>query len=234
MAGKLKLPTVTCVCVDCVDAKRAIEVLEICKSRVDFGAVKLLTSIETDYEHAVTIFPLTSLVMYSIFVLKELYKYIDTEHLLIVQKDGWVINPQSWNPEWLGYDYIAPLFNQYEPPRMGAGGFSLRSNKLMKEVSYRVAEWNGTLEDANRIQSMVGLYEDGYLALIVRERLERGGFKYGTIEEACKFAAGGNYNKKYYVRQPFGYHQGSYFYQCKETGTDTGIVNEKDYADVPI
>ena len=64
-----------------------------------------------------------------------LKKYIDTDFCLIIQGDGFVIHPENWTDEFLKYDYIgAPWRNlaHYSFIRVGNGGFSLRSKKLLK------------------------------------------------------------------------------------------------------
>lgn len=212
--NKLQLPTVTLLITDCINVKRAERVIEICKQHCDFGAIKLLTSLPTDSEYRVEIMPLNTLVMYSIFMLTECHKYIDTPHVLIVQRDGFILNPQSFKQEWLKYDYIAPLFVQYD--KMGSGGFSLRSKKLMKAVSESVAKWDGTQENADEIQSAVGCYEDGVICLSGTFRT----FKFAPFEEACMFAVGGNRNPKYYREKPFGFH-GAWH----DIDIETGFVN---------
>lgn len=197
---KLNLPSVTLLCVDCVDVTRAINVIEKCKSVCNFGAVKLLTSITNDYPEWVEIMPLKSLVEYSIFMLTDSYKYIDTSHVMIVQRDGWILNPTAWKDEWLNYDYIGPLFIQYD--HIGSGGFSLRSKSIMEAAAQILPRWNGTTSDANLIQETVGFYEDGFLAFTMKDY----GFKYPPNSEAADFAQGGNSNLAYYREFPFGFH----------------------------
>ena len=36
----------------------------------------------------------------------ELHKHIKTSHCLFVHDDSWVLNPESWDDDWLEYDYI--------------------------------------------------------------------------------------------------------------------------------
>ncbi len=198
--SKLQLPTVTLMCIDCVNSARAINVLERCKEKADFGAVKFLTSIPTDYKHKVKIMPLNSLVAYSIFMLTKVHQYIDTEHVLIVQRDGWILNPESFKQEWLELDYIAPLFVQYD--FVGSGGFSLRSNKLMKNVAAHTPEWDGTQKSADAVQSTLGYYEDGVICFSGKFA----GFKFATKDQAAEFSQGGNRNPEYYREKPFGFH----------------------------
>lgn len=198
---KLSLPSVTLICIDCVNANRAIKVLERCKAVADFGAVKLLTHIPVQYEHKIKIIPLNSLVAYSIFVLTRLHEYIDTEHLLIVQRDGWILNPESFDSAWLKNDFTGPIFVQYD--KVGSGGFSLRSKKIMQEVSKVVPEWDGSQKHADEIQDGLGFYEDGIICLSNRLSSD---YKIASLEQAADFAMGGNRNPDYYRPHPFGYH----------------------------
>lgn len=39
-------------------------------------------------------------------MIKELNKYIETDYVLIVQYDGFILNPKAWMDEFLEYDYI--------------------------------------------------------------------------------------------------------------------------------
>lgn len=214
---KLQLPTVTLVLVDCLNTDSSIKVLEHCKQKVDFGAVKFLTSIPTDYPHAVKIMPLNSLIAYSIFMLKDFYKYIDTERCLIVQRDGWILNPQSWDESWNLLDFIGPLFMQMN--RCGSGGFSLRSKKIMQDISAHLPAWDGTQKDAERIQAKLSFYEDGELTLTQFSK----DYKIATLEQAANFSAGGNRNPEYFRERPFGYHR-----TWQNIDFQTGFVDSSD------
>jgi hypothetical protein len=197
----MKLPSVTLLCIDDVNVEGAIKVLERCKKMIEFGDVKLLTSKDTDYEHAEYIMPLNSLVSYSIFMLTECHSYINTEHVLIVQRDGFILNPNSWKDSWLQYDYIAPLFVQFD--LVGSGGFSMRSKKLMEHAAKVTPHWDGTQEHANQIQSTLGYYEDGVITL--SEKFKH--FRIATLQDGCEFGQGGNRNANYFREYPFGFHR---------------------------
>ena len=54
----LDLSSVTLFCADCVNVDRAVKTMDICTSKAKFGAVKLLTSLPTNYPHRVEIMPL--------------------------------------------------------------------------------------------------------------------------------------------------------------------------------
>lgn len=198
------LSTTTLLCTDCLNIDHAIKVVERCKSLVQFADVKILTSIPTQHIDAVPIEPIKSLVHYSIFMLKKAHEYIDTEHCLVVQRDGWILNPHSWTNDFLQYDYIGPLFNQFD--EQGVGGFSFRSKKLMKAASSLYPEWDETSHGAEVLQPKVGMYEDGAIAVDKKNDLINMGFKFAPLEVAARFAQGGNPNPNYYRPNPFGFH----------------------------
>lgn len=214
---KLQLPTVTLMCIDCIGVDRAIKVLEHCKSLCDFGAVKLLTSLPTDYTHAVKIMPLNSLIAYSVFMLTRVHEYIDTTNVLIVQRDGWILNPGSFDPAWLELDYIGPIFIQYD--KVGSGGFSLRSKKIMQQVSEEIPYWDGSHKHTELIQSALRYYEDGVICLGSFGKR----FKIANNEQAAQFGQGGNRNPIYFRERPFGWHR-----TWQEIDFKTGLVDSSD------
>lgn len=214
---KLQLPTTTLLCVDCIDSKRAIRVIEHCKSLSDFGAVKFLSSIPTDYEHRVRIMPLNSLIAYSVFMLSRVHEYIETPNFLIVQRDGWILNTDSFDPKWLELDFIGGLYMQYD--KVGSGGFSLRSKKIMEDVSKIVPHWDGTQKEADRIQKGLGYYEDGILSLSPFSK----NYKIASLEQAANFSQAGNRNPIYFRERPFGWHR-----TWQEINFQTGVVDSTD------
>ena len=75
---------------------------------------------------------------YNKWCLHNLSDYVTTDFGLSFQDDGFPLNPEMWSDEYYNYDYVgAPLpldtnimFNPDE--RIGGGGFTLRSKKLME------------------------------------------------------------------------------------------------------
>jgi hypothetical protein len=135
----------TLIAVDCTDkvhlASRAIKkTLEQC----EFPAVKLLTH-DTAQPFAVKIPRITGLEGYSRFMMRELYKYVDTSHALIVQWDGFPIHAESWTDEFLRYDFGGAPFQPSDT--VGNGGFGIRSKRLMEACS-KLPEGQDHAEDA--------------------------------------------------------------------------------------
>lgn len=65
-------------------------------------------------------------------MIKELNKYIETSYVLIIQYDGFILNPDAWTDEFLEYDYIGAPWWYTDDCNVGNGGFSLRSKKLLE------------------------------------------------------------------------------------------------------
>lgn len=84
---------------------------------------------------------------YSDFCLKKLYHHIKTEFVMIVQYDGMGVKSQFWSDNYFNYDYIGASwperFTWIEPhERVGNGGFSLRSMKLLEALQDDVIQRN--------------------------------------------------------------------------------------------
>ena len=92
---KINLPNVTLVCIDCVNYRAAINALWKSTEKINFGRVLLLTDRYYELEdiEVVIIDKLRSKEAYGEFILFELNKYIKTEYCLVIQYDGYVINP---------------------------------------------------------------------------------------------------------------------------------------------
>ena len=123
----IHLPTVTLCCVDSSHPAKGRAALTRCERHIRFADTLLLQP------------DIKSVHDYSNFVINELHTHVQTDHVLLVQWDGYVLNPNLWEDEWLKYDYIGapwPTWLIGETPNVvGNGGFSLRSHKLLEVTS---------------------------------------------------------------------------------------------------
>jgi hypothetical protein len=120
-------------------------------------------------------------------VIHELPKHIHTDYALLIHADGYVINPELWNDEWLDYDYIGapwPLPQDDFSYRDEAGNIvrvgnsvSLRSRELMGLVATR--PWKRYYGNTN---------EDGFITCHNRVWLEDMGCKFAPLEVAKHFS----------------------------------------------
>jgi hypothetical protein len=202
----ISLPTVTLIAIDCITPDLAQKALLKSSEGIEFSSIKLLTDKRfTDTEVPTIYIPeIGSGEEYSRYILKNLNSHIETDHALIVQNDGFVMNPKAWTNEFLNYDYIGAAWGLHPlhhwPPfndvtnenRVGNGGFSLRSKKLLKEVTKKFNELN-----LSEKQQMWYHPEDCF---IVRSGLFRD-FMFAPYDLANKFSTE---NKTYC--DEFGFH----------------------------
>jgi ADP-heptose:LPS heptosyltransferase len=122
---------VTLICVDCKNYGRAVTALKKSMEQCSFERVLFLTDIDIEVEgvEVIKIDSISSVRQYSRFMIKELFKYFDTEYCLTVQWDGFILNGDCWEEEFLDYDFIGSAW-LYQERNVGNGAFSLRSKKL--------------------------------------------------------------------------------------------------------
>jgi hypothetical protein len=183
----------TLVIADCVEVKRAEFAINKCLNKCSFDAVKFFTSLDTNCKYKVEIPRLSTLKAYSDFILGDIYKYVDTRYMLIIQHDGYILNADSWDNDFLNCDYIGAPWSRNRDCNVGNGGFSLRSKKLMEFVS------------KNYKQYQSHSHEDFTICLQMRKPIIDNGFKFSPIELAAKFSIDCNFNFPY--DSTFGFHR---------------------------
>lgn len=122
---------------------------------------------------------------YNFFVMKNLWPFIKTSHVLIVQWDGMAVNREFWTDDFLEFDYVGspwPGDDFWVRPeeRVGNGGFSLRSKRLLE-----------ALRDPN-IRTFPGSYrtesEDAVICQLFNRYLtDTHGIKFAPLEAAYQF-----------------------------------------------
>lgn len=194
--SKLNLPNVSLIIVDCVDYDRAKLSFDHCSSFINFGESKILTHFDIDSPEIVKIPQITNITEYSDFMIYDFAKYINTEFVMVAQWDGFIRNMELWDDRFLDYDYIGAPW----PPRLlfpgvpksfnvGNGGFSIRSKRLMDQISTDKKLTYHALEDVMICQ-------------LNRAYLEEKGFTYAPTEVAEKFSWECGEH-----RESFGVHQ---------------------------
>jgi hypothetical protein len=140
-------------------------------------------------------------ISYSNFILYHLHRYLDSEFVLLMQADGFILNPAAWDDAFLDYDYLGAPWPQelswVRPGRqIGNGGFSLRSRRLTTLTSklfYPIA-YGG------------GLHEDFAIGSVAREFLESRGIRYPSVETALRFSIEKDSPSWQRPDQSFGFH----------------------------
>jgi len=134
---------------------------------------------------------------YSKLLSGKLTEHINTKYALIVQHDGFVLNTSNWNPDFLKYDYIgAPWLTeatQRPENRVGNGGFSLRSKKLLDVCN---KHYGGTWDN-----------EDWQICVMKRSMFESHGVVFAPLEVATWFSIESHIPEfDHDIRKRFGFH----------------------------
>jgi len=214
MSNTLQLNDITLLTVTSVDIDSAANALLISSESCEFGSIKMLSptrpiGLHKTIEH-VPISPI-NFNGYSKFMIKDLHKFVDTKFCLCIQSDGFVINPQLWTNEFLKYDYVgAPWSNSikninngtvdkcyFEKNRVGNGGFSLRSKKLLEVSSHiKFDELNFPIKS-----------EDLIICHFLYEEMLEAGIKFAPLNLASKFSIEALIeNQKSSLASSFGFH----------------------------
>lgn len=137
MSHQLTVAAVSSVCIR--EHKKAIDVTA---SSIPFPVRKLFVEPSK---------PLNNVQDYSRFIIKDLPSLIETPYVLIVQADGYAVNPEKWSDSFLEWDYIGAPWPQWcsksWKSMVGNGGFSLRSKKWLDAAKELSEIHNGEAED---------------------------------------------------------------------------------------
>lgn len=222
---KLDLSNITLVTVNSDCPGEGVHALKYSSNHINFKDVVLLTHADKEYEGITKIKTpnIKSVKMYNDFMLG-LGNYIDSEYLLVIQSDGFVVNPNMWDTQFLEYDYIgAPWPNNpqwiqdqseekqktlqqgIEKNRIGNGGFSLRSRKF--------------LNYSKHYNDCEGLGEDFFLCALNYDNAIKHDIKFPSLDIAYKFSYenrceefNDNYRNPYYfdTNKHFGFHNSNF------------------------
>lgn len=174
----LKIPEVTLICLTGTNVQAHEVAVEFSTSQIEFGGVKIIVD-----KTIKTIDDWNRKIVY------DLWKYVDTSHAILIHPDGYIINPNLWDRDWLFYDYIGAPWPMptdsysYRDPygniiRVG-NSVSLRSKKLMLYPTLYDFEWKSYYGNTN---------EDGFFCVHNRKKLEDLGCKFAPLEVAKHFS----------------------------------------------
>ena len=171
---KLNLRNMTLVSVNCLNPHESIRAIENCLKSCWFEKVLLLSDsfITHHIIESTCIHPIENLNQYSEFVLKRLYDYIKTDYCLVVQPDGFILNPNAWDDSNYNFDYIGAPWSDFV---VGNGGFSLRSRRFLYVTK-------------NKLNSHELHPEDVIVCKEHRELLIQNGIDFAPYEVAKKFS----------------------------------------------
>ena len=185
MIPKLRLNNLSLVIVDNRNPDDIYKTLAKCTQRLNFDDIIRIDNA-----------PIKSKEDYSRYVIKDLPNHpkisnCSSTHFLIVQTDGYVINPYCWQDDFMKYDYIgAPWW--YLTNNVGNGGFSIRSKRLMMELL------NPYYSETHP--------EDDRIGRKYRHKLEQKGFTFAPEWLANQFSFEPNPKYPTFRNNTFGFH----------------------------
>ena len=190
---KLKLPNVTLVAVATRKVEETLKALLYSAQEINFSSVKLLAHFTPfgidDRVDFIRIKKMKNIDEWCHFIVYELHHYIQTDYILLVHADGFVVNPSSWQNEFLNYDYIGapwPLPTDKfsyrdingEIVRVG-NSVSLRSKRLLELPTKLNIPW----------EPDHGYYnEDGFLCVKNKHIFEENNIHYAPLGIAKYFS----------------------------------------------
>ena len=189
----LQLPNVTLVALASKDINATVKALEYSSRDISFGEVLLIShrkplflSKRITYKST----PKTADIdEWSFKVVYELSKYITTDYIILIHSDGFIVNPDQWQDDFLKYDYIGspwPLPKDDFSYRDNFGNIirvgnsvSLRSKKLLDLPISLNMPW----------EPFHGFYnEDGFICVKNRHVFEQNGIRFAPLSVAKFFA----------------------------------------------
>jgi hypothetical protein len=190
---KLALGDVTLVSVSSVNLDETQLALLMSSRHIDFGAIKLISSglpsrLAAHIEYVAA--PPMDILGYSRFVLGQLHRHVQTPYCLLVQADGFVLASDLWSPEFLEYDYVGAPWPErlrlrpgnetliFDRNRVGNGGFSLRSRKLL-ETAARI--------DFDALEVPMKS-EDLIIGHYLYHEMKAQGIRFAPVEVAARFS----------------------------------------------
>lgn len=188
-----KLDKVTLVIVDTHLYGRALHSLKMSLNQIKPTRTIFFTDITLDCGDEIEIVkidPIKSKKEYSNWILKELYKHIDTEYVLVTQWDSWVLDGNCWDDEFYNYDFLASPWIYEHERNIGNGGFSLRSKWLCE-----ILGTDPLIQITHPEDQSIGILYRGYLE-------ETHGIKFPSEELADIFA----FELKCPAQPTFGFH----------------------------
>lgn len=201
MSERLYLPQITMVAITDRDHGKTVEAIEASLKLIQPCRTILFSDvyIESKNFECLVIDPLRSARAYNEWVVWKLGHYIESSHILLVQHDGYVLDPTAWTDEFLEYDYIGAPWRYGDGRNVGNGGFSLRSKKLHDIL-------------ASDPVINVGSPEDEIICRLFRHYLEgTHGIKFAPEDLAHRFS----FEMHRPLCKTFGFHQ-HYFLPYRE------------------
>lgn len=180
----INLPNVTLLILNPAHgSNKSAKVLNHVMANINFAEVIHITDVEPTIPCAAKFVPIRRLTYNEAQKVQalELGKYFNTEFMMHIETDGFPINFNLWNDDFLKYDYIGapwPKKSCIGNRQVGNGGCSIQSKRFREKIE-SLGNWYRT-----NTPSDVWFAQNPY---IVKE-VEKCNIKYAPVSEAIKFS----------------------------------------------
>lgn len=191
----LQLPDVTLIAFGSTNIEGMKRALTYSQKGITFGAAKLIE------------YPCANIDDWSKNIVFHLGEFVETPFALLVHPDGFVVNPSSWRPDFMQYDYIGAPWpepidsfsyrDKYGIIQRVGNSVSIRSKKLLDLPQKLGMEWRPFHGYWN---------EDGYISVNMRHVFEREGCRFAPLEVAKWFSRERDIPENKDVDKPFCFH----------------------------
>lgn len=218
---KLDLPDITLICVSGVKSFKSLSSIYRSARKCNFGKIVFVSTVLPEIKIGNFSIEkplgtsLKSINEYNWYCIYKLNTHIQTKYALVVQYDSAVLHAEKWRNEFLDYDYIGAPWpisaNAYKDPfgktqRVGNGGFSLRSKKLLEVPKTRDIPWDVVGDGFYKTFNTDLLSEDGNICVHNRHLYELEGCKFAPVEVAMHFSYENDVPENFGIK-PFGFHK---------------------------
>lgn len=197
----IDLSKITLCAISSVKIPETIKAIEICKKYCAFKDIIFFSDQDVPYGKKIS--QLSSIQDYNNFVLFKLPNLVDSEFILTIHWDGFIINPDSWINEFYNYDYIGAPW-RWIGNICGNGGFCLKSKKFL-EAQKEIISSNNIPNNAA---------EDLVLCYYLRQQFIQKKCVYAPPEIAYKFSTE-TIDPNFFTQKPFGFHDFKYHPQYR-------------------
>lgn len=122
-----------------------------CRAPVNFFQINKISNFPYDYNY---------------HCLVTLPNIVQEDFVILVQWDGYAVNPDAWTQDFMCYDYIGAVW----PPSLvqgkftvGNGGFSLRSKRLLNYLQNLTIDYNCPEDNTIGIHNRIELESNGLM-----------------------------------------------------------------------
>jgi hypothetical protein len=200
---KIKLDNVTLLALGSTRIIESLVALQYSAKDIDFGAVKFVSHERPEKMPAgvqfekFKDFEKINFKEYSHYCIYNLVNHIETDFVLLIQWDGFIINPDKWEDEFLDWDYIGAAWPIREDAfidpfgnhqRVGNGGFTLRSRKVLEIPQYEEIPFEVNQGTFYKHMNAGSYNEDGNICVHNRHLFEKHGVKFAPIDVAVRFS----------------------------------------------